>query len=155
MQCTSCDGTIPDDAQFCIYCGTVIAPAHTGPTQRLTASAAASLDPYMVSSVLTLPGFRIVRSLGIVRGLTVRSASVGGSIAAAVQSLAGGNIRAMTRVCEHARTEAFTMILEHAAQLGANGIIGFAYDTTEVAQGMTEVLAYGTAVIVEPDRYQE
>jgi uncharacterized protein YbjQ (UPF0145 family) len=108
----------------------------------------------MVTSAFTLPGFRIVRSLGIVRGLTVRSASVGGSIAAAVQSLAGGNIRAMTRVCEHARTEAYTMILEHAAQLGANSIVGFAYDTTEIAQGMTEVLAYGTAVIVEPDRDQ-
>jgi uncharacterized protein YbjQ (UPF0145 family) len=155
MQCTSCDGQLPDDAQFCIYCGAVVAPAQTGPTQRLAAVPAATLDPSMVSSALTLPGFRIVRSLGIVRGLTVRSASVGGSIAAAVQSLAGGNIRAMTRVCEQARTEAFTMILEHAAQLGATGIIGFAYDTTEVAQGMTEVLAYGTAVIVEPDGDQE
>jgi uncharacterized protein YbjQ (UPF0145 family) len=155
MRCISCDGTIPDDAQFCIYCGAVVAPAQTGPTRRLTASPTASLDPRMVSSTLTLPGFRIVRSLGIVRGLTVRSASVGGSIAATVQSLAGGNIRAMTRVCEHARTEAFTMILEHAAQLGANGIVGFAYDTTEVAQGMTEVLAYGTAVIVEHNSDQE
>ena len=151
MQCTSCDGSIPDDARFCIFCGAVVAPAQTGPTQRLAAGTAAALDPIMVSSAFTLPGFRIVRSLGIVRGLTVRSASVGGQVAAAFQSLTGGNIRAMTRVCEHARTEAYTMILEHAAQLGANGIIGFAYDTTEIAQGMTEVLAYGTAVIVEPD----
>ncbi len=154
MHCTSCDGTIPDDAQFCIYCGAVVISAQTGPTQRLATVPAATLDPSMVTSAFTLPGFRIVRSLGIVRGLTVRSASVGGSIAAAVQSLAGGNIRAMTRVCEHARTEAYTMILEHAAQLGANSIVGFAYDTTEIAQGMTEVLAYGTAVIVEPDRDQ-
>ena len=152
MQCSWCDGNIPDDAQFCIFCGASVTPAHTGATQRLSPVSAAAIDPAMVSSTFTLPGFRIVRSLGIVRGLTVRSASVGGNIAAAFQSLAGGNIRAMTRVCEHARTEAYTMILEHAAQLGANSIVGFAYDTTEISQGMTEVLAYGTAVIVEPDR---
>lgn len=151
MQCISCDGRIPVDSQFCIYCGAAVTQAHTGSTQRLSA-AAASIDPALVSSTFTLPGFHIVRSLGIVRGLTVRSASVGGNIAAAFQSIAGGNIRPMTRVCEHARTEAYTMLLEHAAQLGANSIVGFAYDTTEISQGMTEVLAYGTAVIVEPDR---
>ncbi|WP_409572657.1 YbjQ family protein [Kouleothrix sp.] len=105
----------------------------------------------MVTSAFTLPGYRLVRSLGIVRGLTVRSASFGGQIAAAFQSLAGGNIRTMTTVCEHARTEAYRMIVEHAAQLGANAIVGFGYDTTEIAQGMTEVLAYGTAVMVEPE----
>lgn len=106
----------------------------------------------MVSSAFAIPGFRLVRSLGIVRGLTVRSASIGGQIAAAFQSLGGGNIRTMTAVCEHARTDAYLMTLAHAAQLGANAIIGFGYDTTEIAQGMTEVLAYGTAVIVEPER---
>lgn len=151
MQCTRCDGVIPDDAQYCIFCGAAVVPAHTGATQRLSDGAPAALDPRMVTSAFTLPGFRVVRSLGIVRGLTVRSASVGGQLAAAFQSLAGGNIRAMTTVCEHARTEAFVMILEHGAQLGANGIIGFGYDTTEISQGMTEVLAYGTAVIVAPE----
>lgn len=154
MLCSRCDGTIPVDAQFCIFCGASVIMPQTGATQRLAVSPSVAIDPSMVSSTFTLPGFRIVRTLGIVRGLTVRSASVGGNIAAAFQSLAGGNIRAMTRVCEHARTEAYTMILEHAAQLGANSIVGFAYDTTEIAQGMTEVLAYGTAVIVEPDRDQ-
>jgi uncharacterized protein YbjQ (UPF0145 family) len=150
MQCATCDATIPDDAQFCIICGAPTAPA-TGKTERIGAVAAIALDPAMVTSAFTLPGFRIVRSLGIVRGLTVRSASIGGQLVAAFQSLGGGNIRPMTNVCEHARTDAFLMTLEHAAQVGANAIVGFGYDTTEIAQGMTEVLAYGTAVVVEPE----
>lgn len=150
MQCTTCDATIPEDAQFCIICGARVAPAATGKTQRIT-TASIALDPAMVTSAFTLPGFRIVRSLGIVRGLTVRSASIGGQVVAAFQSLVGGNIRTMTNVCEHARTDAFLMTLEHAAQLGANAIIGLGYDTTEIAEGMTEVLAYGTAVVVEPE----
>lgn len=149
MHCPTCDAVIPDDAQFCIICGASILRAQTGKTQRISDTIA--LDPAMVTSAFTLPGFRIVRSLGIVRGLVVRSASIGGQFVAAFQSLAGGNIRPMTKVCEHARTDAFLMILEHAAQLGANAVVGFGYDTTEVYQGMTEVLAYGTAVIVEPE----
>ncbi|GAB4443175.1 MAG: hypothetical protein OHK0015_42760 [Chloroflexi bacterium OHK40] len=152
MQCPTCDAAIPDDARFCIVCGAVVAPAATGATSRLDAPRGLALDPAMVTSAFTLPGYRIVSSLGIVRGLTVRSASLGGQVVAAFQSLAGGTIGRMTAVCEHARTDAFLMALEHAAQLGANAIIGFRYDTTEVAQGMTEVLAYGTAVVVEPGR---
>ena len=151
MQCTMCDAAIPDDARFCIVCGAAVATAQTGATQRLPAEHTLALDPAMVTSAFALPGFRLIRSLGIVRGLTVRSASFGGQIAAALQSLGGGNIRTMTTVCEHARTDAYLMTLEHAVQLGANAIIGFGYDTTEIAQGMTEVLAYGTAVIVEPE----
>ena len=152
MQCTMCDAHIPDDAQFCIICGAAIStPAQTGRTQRLATTDSLALDPAMVTSAFAIPGFRLVRSLGIVRGLTVRSASIGGQIAAAFQSLGGGNIRTMTAVCEHARTDAYLMTVAHAAQLGANAIIGFGYDTTEIAQGMTEVLAYGTAVIVEPE----
>ena len=152
MQCTMCDASIPDDAKFCIICGAAVAQAQTGPTRRLApATHSLELDPAMVTSAFTIPGFRLVRSLGIVRGLIVRSASIGGQIAAAFQSLGGGNIRTMTTVCEHARTDAYLMTLAHAAQLGANAIVGFGYDTTEIAQGMTEVLAYGTAVIVEPE----
>lgn len=151
MNCTMCDANIPDDAQFCIICGAAITPAQTGQTHRLTAPDHLALDPAMITAAFTIPGFRLVRSVGIVRGLIVRSASIGGQIAAAFQSLSGGNIRTMTAVCEHARTDAYLMILAHAAQLGANAIIGFRYDTTEIAQGMTEVLAYGTAVIVEPE----
>jgi len=151
MHCAMCDAIIPDDAQFCIICGAAVTPAQTGKTQRLGPSGELALDPSMVTSAFTLPGYRLVRSLGIVRGLTVRSASIGGQIAAAFQSLGGGNIRTMTAVCEHARTDAYLMTLAHAAQVGANAIVGFGYDTTEIAQGMTEVLAYGTAVIVEPE----
>ena len=151
MRCKMCDARIPDDAQFCIICGAAVAPAETGQTQRLDAPDQPALDPAMITSAFSLPGFRLVRSLGIVRGLTVRSASIGGQIAAAFQSLGGGNIRTMTAVCEHTRTDAYLMILSHAAQLGANAIVGFRYDTTEIAQGMTEVLAYGTAVIVEAE----
>lgn len=151
MRCSTCDAVIPNDAQFCIICGAPIAAAETGATRRLEAARTLALDPAMVTSAFTLPGFRIVRSLGIVRGLTVRSASFGGQIVAAFQSLGGGTIRTMTNVCEHARTDAFLMTLEHADQIGANAIIGFGYDTTEIAQGMTEVLAYGTAVIAEAE----
>jgi len=152
MHCKMCDALIPNDAQFCIICGAAVTPAETGPTKRLSAVDHLALDPVMVTSAFDLPGFGMVRSLGIVRGLTVRSASIGGQIAAAFQSLGGGNIRTMTAVCEHTRTDAYLMVLAHAAQLGANAIIGFRYDTTEIAQGMTEVLAYGTAVVVEPER---
>jgi uncharacterized protein YbjQ (UPF0145 family) len=146
MHCSTCDALIPDDALFCIICGAPVASAETGATQRLEITREIALDPAMVTSAFTLPGFQV----GIVRGLIVRSASFGGQVVAAFQSLGGGNIRPMTKVCEHARTDAFLMTLEHAAQLGANAIIGFGYDTTEIATGMTEVLAYGTAVIVEP-----
>lgn len=152
MHCTMCDAIIPEDSRFCVICGAAVG-AQIGATQRLTAVEQLGLDPAMVTSAFTLPGFRLVRSLGIVRGLTVRSASFGGQIAAAFQSLAGGNIKTMTRVCEHARTDAYLMILDHAAQIGANAIVGFGYDTTEIAQGMTEVLAYGTAVVVEPETH--
>lgn len=151
MQCPTCDAVIPDDARFCIVCGASVVPAETGATRRLEPPRSLALDAAMVTTAFTLPGYRIVRSLGIVRGLTVRSANFGGQIAAAFKSLAGGTIGTMVNVCEHARTDAFLMTLEHAAQLGANAIIGFDYDTTEIAQGMTEVLAYGTAVVVEPE----
>lgn len=155
MHCSMCDAVIPAESQFCIICGATVGQAQTGATQRLPTSQPLALDAAMVTSAFTLPGFRLVRSLGIVRGLTVRSASFGGQIAAAFQSLAGGTIRTMTTVCEHARTEAYLMAVEHAAQLGANAIVGFGYDTTEIAQGMTEVLAYGTAVMVEPEHNRQ
>lgn len=151
MQCPTCDAIIPDDARFCIICGATVAPVATGATRQLESARTLALDPAMVTSAFTLPGYRIVRSLGIVRGLTVRSANIGGQVIAAFKSLAGGTIGTMVNVCEHARTDAYLMTLEHAAQLGANAIIGFGYDTTEVYQGMTEVLAYGTAVVVEPE----
>lgn len=106
----------------------------------------------LVTSASELPGYRVRRSLGIVRGITVRSRNVFGTIGASLQSLFGGNISLWTELCEHTREEAFELMSRHAADLGANAIIAMRYDATEIAQGVAEVLAYGTAVVVEPDR---
>jgi uncharacterized protein YbjQ (UPF0145 family) len=93
-----------------------------------------------------LPGYRIVRNFGIVRGITVRSRSVLGNLAAGIQTIIGGNISILTELCEKAREEAYEILLQHAAQHGANAIVCMRYDANEVMQGVTEVLAYGTAV---------
>jgi uncharacterized protein YbjQ (UPF0145 family) len=103
----------------------------------------------MVSTSFDLPGYRVVRTLGVVRGIVVRSRSIFGSIGAGLQTLVGGNITLLTNLCEKTRNEAFDLMLQHAAQMGANAVIGVRYDATEVMQGVTEVLAYGTAVVVE------
>ena len=105
----------------------------------------------LVSTSFTIEGHRIVSSLGIVRGIVVRSRSVIGSFGAALQTIFGGNITILTNLCEQARLEAFHVMQVHAAQLGANAIIGMRYDATELMAGVTEVLAYGTAVVVEPE----
>ena len=107
------------------------------------------VESSMVTSANELPGYRVVRNFGIVRGITVRSRSVLGNLAAGIQTIVGGNITVLTELCEKARGEAYELLLEHAAQHGANAIIGMRYDANEVMQGVTEVLAYGTAVIVE------
>lgn len=104
----------------------------------------------MVTTAFEIDGYRIVRNLGVVRGITVRSRSVLGNIAAGLQTLVGGNITILTELCERARGEAFDVMIQHASELGANAIIGARYDATEVMQGVTEVLAYGTAVVAEP-----
>lgn len=104
----------------------------------------------MVTTAFALDGFRITRTLGVVRGITVRSRSVIGNIGAAFQTLVGGNITIFTRLCEQTRAEAFDIMVLHGSELGANAIIGARYDATEIMQGVTEVLAYGTAVVVEP-----
>ena len=104
----------------------------------------------MVTTALELPGYRILRNLGVVRGVTVRSRSVVGNIGASLQTLFGGNISILTSLCEHARAEAYDLMIQHAAEMGANAIISARYDATEIMSGATEVLAYGTAVIVEP-----
>jgi uncharacterized protein YbjQ (UPF0145 family) len=103
----------------------------------------------MVTTAFTLDGYRIVRNLGLVRGIIVRSRSIVGTIGAGLQTLVGGNISLLTNLCEKTREHAFDLMLEHAAELGANAVIGMRYDATEVMQGVTEVLAYGTAVYVE------
>ncbi len=108
-----------------------------------------SVSPHMVTTALELPGFRITRNLGIVRGIVVRSRNIFVNTGAFFQMLVGGNITAWTNLCEQTRREAFDILIQHATELGANAIVSTRYDATEIASGVTEVLAYGTAVIVE------
>ncbi len=103
----------------------------------------------LTTTTFELPGYRIVKSFGVVRGIVVRSRSVVGNIGAAIQSLFGGNISLYTSLCERARDDAFQQMLAHGGELGANAVIGVRYDATEISAGITEVLCYGTAVLVE------
>ena len=106
-------------------------------------------EPLLSTTAFSFDGYRVTKHLGIVRGIIVRSRSIVGNIGAALQTLVGGNISIYTELCEHARQDAYQSLCEHAIALGANAIIGVRYDATEVMQGVTEVLCYGTAVIVE------
>src|SRR5271167_3351227 len=106
----------------------------------------------MVTTQFELDGYRVVRTLGVVRGIIVRSRSLFGTIGAGLQTLVGGNITLLTELCEKTRNESFERMMTHAAELGANAVIGVRYDATEVMQGVTEVLCYGTAVVVEKER---
>ncbi len=107
------------------------------------------MEQDMVSTSFEVPGYRVKKNLGLVRGVTVRSRSVIGSFAGGVQTIFGGNISIFTELCEKARQEAYELMLEHADEMGANAIIGMRYDANDVMDGVTEVLAYGTAVIME------
>ncbi len=106
----------------------------------------------MVTTGIELDGYRVVRTLGVVRGIVVRSRSIFGTIGASLQTLVGGNITLLTNLCEKTRNEAFDLMLQHAGDLGGNAVISARYDATDIMQGVTEVLAYGTAVVVEPVR---
>jgi uncharacterized protein YbjQ (UPF0145 family) len=106
----------------------------------------------LTSTTFTIEGHRVVRNLGLVRGISVRSRSVIGSFAGSLQTLFGGNISMFTELCEQTRSEAFRLMLQHAEELGANAVIGIRYDANEVMAGVAEVLCYGTAVVAEPDR---
>jgi uncharacterized protein YbjQ (UPF0145 family) len=103
----------------------------------------------LTTTAFDLPGYRMVKSFGVVRGIIVRSRSIIGNLGAGIQSIFGGNISIYTSLCERARSDAFDLMLAHAGQLGANAVIGVRYDATEVGAGITEVLCYGTAVYVE------
>jgi uncharacterized protein YbjQ (UPF0145 family) len=107
------------------------------------------IDHRLTSTTFDLPGWRVVESLGVVRGITVRSRSVFGTMGAALQTLRGGNISLLTELCEQARLEAFHILLSHAEEVGANAVLGIRYDATELMQGVSEVLCYGTAARVE------
>jgi uncharacterized protein YbjQ (UPF0145 family) len=109
-----------------------------------------TLNPAFTTTALELPGYRIVRNLGVVRGIVVRSRNVFATIGAGLQTLVGGDITLFTQLCEKTRQDAFAMMTFHASQLGANAVIAFRYDANDVMSGVTEVIAYGTAVVVEP-----
>lgn len=109
------------------------------------------MDKNFVTTSFNLEGYKIKQYMGVVRGITVRSRSIVGNIGAGLQSLVGGNISIYTNLCERAREEAYEIMVEHAQKTGANGIIGMRYDANEVAQGITEVLCYGTAVLFEKE----
>jgi uncharacterized protein YbjQ (UPF0145 family) len=109
-----------------------------------------AVDQRLVTTAFELPDQRIIKNLGLVRGIIVRSRSIVGTIGAGLQSLVGGNITLYTELCERAREDAFQLMITHANEAGANAIIGVRYDANEIAAGITEVLAYGTAVIIEP-----
>jgi uncharacterized protein YbjQ (UPF0145 family) len=104
----------------------------------------------MTTTAFELPGYRVTRNLGVVRGITVRSRSIFGTIGGALQTLAGGNISLFTELCEKTRAEAFEMMVAHAEQLGANAVVGIRYDASDVMQGVTEMVCYGTAVVTQP-----
>ena len=107
------------------------------------------IDSNLVTTANEIPGYRVTRTLGLVRGIVVRSRSVVGTIGASLQTLIGGNITLFTELCEKTREDAYELMLKHASERGANGVIAMRYDANEVMQGVTEVLAYGTAVVVE------
>ena len=107
------------------------------------------VEPSMVTTLFEMPGYRLVRNLGMVRGIVVRSRSIFGTIGASLQTIVGGNISLYTDMCEQTREEALELMMQHAAEHGANAVVGVRYDANEVMQGVTEVLAYGSAVVVE------
>lgn len=109
-----------------------------------------SVSHQMVTTTFEMPNYRIVQNLGVVRGIVVRSRNIFATIGASLQTVVGGNITVWTRLCEDTRRDAFEIMIQHATELGANAVVGARYDTTELASGVTEVLAYGSAVIVEP-----
>lgn len=118
---------------------------------NLTSSAHRVVEPFMVTTAFDLPGYRTTRSLGVARGIVVRSRSLVGTVAASFQTLFGGNISMYTQLCERARGDAYELLLKHAAELGANALVGVRYDANELAPGVTEVLCYGTAIMAEVD----
>jgi uncharacterized protein YbjQ (UPF0145 family) len=151
MRCNSCGRDYPSDYYFkapgiCHECFEVMTPEERNRAHRPHGMRA------MTTTAFTLDGYRIVETLGVVRGITVRSRSIFGTIGASLQTLVGGNITLFSELCERTRAEAFDMMLSHATEMGANAVVGVRYDATEVMDGVSEVLCYGTAVIVRADR---
>jgi len=109
------------------------------------------VQPQFVTTAFEIDGYEIVKNLGVVRGITVRSRSIFGTIGAGLQTLVGGNITLLSELCEKTRLEAFQLMIRHGSEIGANAIVGARYDATEIMNGVTEVLAYGTAVVIQPE----
>ena len=149
MRCTHCDKEYPSKYYFktetiCLECYNRM----NADEQREAISRALMKHP-LTTTTFTIEGYRITKQLGVVRGIVVRSRSIFGTIGGALQTLVGGNISLFTELCEKTREEAFEIMVDHAEAIGANAIIGVRYDTTELMDGVTEVLCYGTAAIVE------
>jgi uncharacterized protein YbjQ (UPF0145 family) len=150
MRCKVCGKDYPSlyhfkTADTCLAC-------YEGMSDEERAKATAPSPIFqMTTTAFTIDGYRIVKSFGVVRGITVRSRSVFGTIGASLQTIVGGNITLFSELCEQTRAEAFEMMVNHAVERGANAVIGVRYDATEIIQGATEVLCYGTAVVVEPE----
>jgi len=149
MQCTKCGKEFPSIYYFktdnvCIECFNALPPEE----QQKEIYKKLMKHP-MTTTTFTIEGYKVVKQLGVVRGITVRSRSIFGTIGASIQTIFGGNISLFTELCEKSREEAFDMMVDHAKQIGANAVIGVRYDTTELMSGVTEVLCYGTASVLE------
>ena len=143
VRCPKCHFENDAGATECIKCGVVFAKYATAPPRP------GVITHDMTSTTFELPGHRVAQNLGLVRGIVVRSRSVVGTLGASLQTLVGGDITLFTELCENTRNDAFDRMVQHASERGANAVIGIRYDATEIMQGVTEVLAYGTAVVVE------
>jgi uncharacterized protein YbjQ (UPF0145 family) len=149
--CAKCGAELSTGAAFCQKCGSPVSPVSGGKTVSVS-----GLPPHPgptqipCTTAFSISGCRIVKELGIVRGLTVRTRGIGGRLQAGLSAMVGGKVDAYIDMCEQARSEALQHMIDHARAMGANAVIGMRYDTTEIAEGMDEVLAYGTAVVVEP-----
>lgn len=148
--CAKCGAQLSAGIAFCQNCGSQVSGAGVASTAHVS-----SLPPHPqptqipCTTAFSISGCRIVKELGIVRGLTVRTRGIGGRFQAGVSAIVGGKVDAYIDMCEQARSEALQHMIDHARAIGANAVIGMRYDTTEIAEGMDEVLAYGTAVVVE------
>jgi uncharacterized protein YbjQ (UPF0145 family) len=148
MKCEKCGEEFPSEHYFatktiCRNCFDKLSPE-----EKAAANRPSKLHS-MTTTAFIIDGYKIIQSLGVVRGIIVRSRSIFGTIGASLQTLVGGNITLFSELCEKTRGEAFEMMIKHAEDMGANGVIGVRYDATEIMQGVTEVLCYGTAVILE------
>ncbi len=150
MKCEKCGENFPSRFYFrtdsvCSGCFEQL-----GPAERKEALRADTAVHALTTTAFEIDGYRVVRSLGVVRGIVVRSRSLFGTLGAGLQTIVGGNITLFTELCEKTRADAFDMMVRHAEQAGGNGVIGVRYDATELMSSVSEVLCYGTAVIIEP-----